>query len=133
MISQDTDNGIVMSHDTKMDKNLLSNENNIHTVEITECPICMNIIELVKLPCGHMICENCRKGIYPDDTGKKNCPFCRETYETIINIKETRQSIIPRNTRVYIERERNHNTVYSYICCIGCVFATCMCLYGHPV
>ena len=110
-------------------ENRHNSNTNLHEIIITDCPICMNIIELVKLPCGHEICEDCRKGIYPDDIGNKHCPFCRETYEKIISIRETRRSIIPRNTQVYIERERNENTIYSYLFCLGCTFATCICVY----
>lgn len=124
MISQDNDSEILMTNNT--------NSSNMTEIIITDCPICMNISDLVKLPCGHEICENCRKGIYPDDTGKKHCPFCRETYETIIQIKRTNNRI-SRETMVFVDRERSQNSIYSYLFCVACVFGTCICLNSKVI
>ena len=124
--------------DNMIQSEMVNNDNNIIELMVSDCPICMNIIDLVDLPCGHKICENCRKGIYPDDKGKKNCPFCRETYETIIEKKKLNKSLrVHPNSRVttniYIERDLNENKYYSYIICSGCIVATFCCLFGNKI
>lgn len=54
-----------------------------------ECPVCMEDIaggQLVRPPCGHLICHPCCQRI---QTGNNLCPLCRGRYPTRLEAERT--------------------------------------------
>lgn len=52
--------------------------------ELKECDICMKSKNnIVKLTCGHELCENCWDDIHKF-CKEKTCPFCREQNKLVI-------------------------------------------------
>jgi hypothetical protein len=45
--------------------------------ERLQCPICLENIKNISLPCGHLICSDCE-----DKLQNKECPMCRKTFDT---------------------------------------------------
>ena len=62
----------------ELEKQLLSIEKKLRTVNIIECPICMNYCsEYVKPQCGHTTCVNCFIKNSKTSNGHKCC-LCRK-------------------------------------------------------
>ena len=61
------------------EKNLIDHSINIKNIIDKECKICFKAYKNpIKLPCSHILCEQCINKIYISSTLENRCPFCRE-------------------------------------------------------
>lgn len=67
----------------------------------TECGICMDVQQLLVLPCNHKICHQCliRHSIFSYETQRPNveCPYCRQS---LVEFQQQTQNNNPSNSFV---------------------------------